>query len=416
MARSTTGIWNSNIGKELNSFNLKMTTFLKNARLFTPEEDIDYGYLLIDGGIIKAVGGNGDLVVPQLPDDAEIIDLQGLTLVPGFIDLHVNGGGGADLLSGGLKAFETTASFLVSHGVTAFVACLITASPEQTLLALQAARAYQQANYQHLPQLLGIHLEGPYISASKPGVHPRDFLRPPSLAEFYRFQKSADGGVRIVTVAPELPGALEFIEVLRREGIILALGHTDATYQQAKKAIDAGVSYVTHMFNAMRGFHHREPGTVGAVLDSGGLILEVISDGYHLSPAAQRILLRLIGYEHLVLVSDSVSAAGAELDQAKTFALGETQVWVKEGKAVDAKGLLAGSLLTLDKAVINFVDFSGCPPLRSAAMATAIPARVLGLEGKKGCLKAGADADLAIVDDEFQVKRVYLRGKTVFPK
>jgi N-acetylglucosamine-6-phosphate deacetylase len=392
-----------------------MATLLKNARLLTPKEDIDFGYVLIDGGMIRAVGADGDLVVSGLPEDTEVIDLQGLTMVPGFIDLHVNGGGGSDLLGGGLNAFERTASFLISHGVTAFVASLITGPAEQTSHALEAARAYQQANYQHLPHLLGVHLEGPYISAAKRGVHPQQFLRPPSLEELYRFQKSADGCVRIVTIAPELPGALEFIEVINKEGIIAALGHTDATFQQAKKAIDAGVSYVTHMFNAMRPFHHREPGAAGAVLDSGGLILEVISDGYHLSPAAQRLLLRLIGPDHLVLVSDSVSAAGAR-PSAKTFPLGMTRVQVKEGKAVDDQGLLAGSLLTMDKAVINFVDYAGCPLLRSVAMATAIPARVLGLAGKKGCIKAGADADLAILDDDFRVKRVYLRGKAVFPR
>ena len=216
-----------------------MGTILKNARLITPFEEIERGFLLLENGIILEVGSDDDWVSTANIPGTQVKDLSGLTVLPGFIDLHVNGGGGADFLAGDLESFKKAAAFHLAHGTTAFLATLITAPYAATIAALETARAYRQAGFPSLPQLVGVHLEGPYISPQKAGAHPRSQIRPLCLAEFVSFQEACAGAVKIITLAPELPKALEFIKEVKSQGIIPALGHTDAIFEEARAGFDA---------------------------------------------------------------------------------------------------------------------------------------------------------------------------------
>lgn len=387
-----------------------------HARIYTPVEEVEDGYLIVEDGLILDVGACRVLRAESLRE-AEVVELRGDLLVPGFIDLQVNGGSGRDFLEGTEEAVVEAASFHLQHGTTSLLPTLITAPHAELLNAVEAIRRFRFGHgfeKERLPEIIGIHLEGPYISQERKGVHPREWIRSPSLAELRQYQKASGGLLKLMTLAPEVPGSRELIRELKATGIIPSMGHTNATYDEAMAGILAGISFATHVFNAMRGFHHREPGAVGAVLDSS-VAAGFVADGFHLHEAALRLLYRVKGVEDLILVTDAVSLAGVEAEKAREreYRLGSRRIILRDGKAVALDGTLAGPTLTMEVALQNLVRFLRCPFKEAVQMATLNPARLLGIEARKGRLAPGCDADLVVLDERLEVKDVWVRGKRV---
>jgi len=378
------------------------------GRAFTPFEEIRDAVVVVQGGKISAVGRRGKV---DLPRGAREIDAGGKTVAPGFVDVHIHGAGGRDVMEGTREALEIVAANVAGRGTTSLVATTVTASEKETLASV-AGIAHFILNTSQYPsrelaaEILGIHFEGPFISPARRGVHPAKWIAPPSPQLLAQILAEARGTAQILTLAPELPGALELIAEARRAGLVVSLGHTDATYEQAQAAIEAGASHAAHVFNAMRPFSHRETGVIGAVLTSPKVSAELIADGVHVDEAAMRMLVSLKTPERVILVSDGMSATG--MPDGK-YQLGMFEVKVSGGVARNAEGKLAGSTLTLDRALRNMVAL-GIPLAAALRMVTANPARQIGLGARKGVLAPGADADLVFLDDKLEVCGVMTRG------
>ncbi len=331
--------------------------------------------------------------------------------MPGFVDVHIHGPGGHDVMEGTREALEIVAATVAAHGTTSLVATTVTASEKETcdIVAGIAHFIHHTSQYparELSAEILGIHFEGPFISPARRGVHPAKWIAPPSTEMLAQFLREARGTALILTLAPELPRALELIAAARQAGLVVSLGHTDATYEQAQAAIEAGASHAAHVYNAMRPFSHRGTGVIGAVLTSPKVSAELIADGVHVDEAAMRMLVELKTPERVILVSDGMSATG--MPDGK-YQLGLFQVQVSGGVARNAEGKLAGSTLTLDRALRNMVAL-GVPLASALRMLTANPARQIGLGTRKGVLAAGADADLVFLNDKLEVSGVMTRG------
>jgi N-acetylglucosamine-6-phosphate deacetylase len=386
---------------------------LSADRVFTPFEEIPGGAVIIEGARIAAVGRRDAL---RAPTGAREIHARGMTAVPGFVDVHIHGAGGHDVMTATPEALAGIALRAARHGTTSLVATTVTASADATSRSLEGIARFvhgQRAERADTPQngglaaeILGIHLEGPFLSAARRGVHPTEWLAPPSTDALRRFLAAADGCAKILTLAPELPGALECVEAARAAGLVVALGHTDATYAEAQAALARGARHAVHVFNAMRPFSHRETGVLGAVLTDARMTAEVIADGIHVDAPAIRLLLAAKGFENVLLVSDANAATGMPDGH---YRLGDIEVTVAGGVCRNAEGRLAGSTLTLDRAVRN-VFALGVPLGAALRMATFNPARLLGIEAKKGVLVAGADADIVLLNSELQVTGVMTLG------
>ncbi|HSZ20873.1 MAG TPA: N-acetylglucosamine-6-phosphate deacetylase [Candidatus Acidoferrum sp.] len=377
-------------------------------RAITPFEEISDALVVIQGSKISAVGRKGKV---DLPRGAREINASGRTVVPGFVDVHIHGGGGHDVMQGTREALELITATVAAHGTTSLVATTVTASEKETRDSV-AGIAHFILNTSQYParelsaEILGIHFEGPFISPARRGVHPAKWIVAPSPELLAQLLKEARGTAQILTLAPELPGALELIIKARQAGLVVSLGHTDATYEQAQAAIEAGASHAAHVFNAMRPFSHRGTGVIGAVLTSPKVSAELIADGVHVDDAAMRMLVELKTPERVILVSDGISATG--MPDGK-YQLGMFEVKVSGGVARNAEGKLAGSTLTLDRAMRNMVAL-GVPLSSALRMVTANPARQIGLGARKGVLAPGADADLVFLDDKLEVSGVMTRG------
>jgi len=377
-------------------------------RAFTPFEQIPDAVVVIDKTRIAAIGSKGVVTVPT---GARTIHARGQTLVPGFVDVHIHGAGGHDVMEATPEALHTIAATVALHGTTSMVATTVTASEPETCRSVAAISAFVLQDRQSSPptpsaQILGIHFEGPFISRTRRGVHPPEWIADPSAAMFSRFLQQAQGTGLILTLAPELPGALELIAQAHAAGLVVSLGHTDAGYEQAQSAIAAGARHAAHVFNAMRPFSHRETGVIGAILTSPQVSAELIADGVHVDAAAMRMLLDLKTPAGVILVSDGISATGMADGE---YQLGTFRVSVSGGVCRNAEGKLAGSTLTLDRALRNIVSL-GVPLGAALGMATANPARQIGLGERKGTLAPGADADLVLLDSALEVSGVMTRG------
>jgi N-acetylglucosamine-6-phosphate deacetylase len=378
------------------------------GRAFTPFEEIRDAVVVIQGSKISAVGRRGKV---DLPRGVREIDAGGKTVVPGFVDVHIHGAGGRDVMEGTREALEIVAATVAGRGTTSLVATTVTASEKETLASVAGIAHFilntsQYASRELSAEILGIHFEGPFISPARRGVHPAKWIAAPSSPLLAQLLAEARGTAQILTLAPELPGALELIAEARRAGLVISLGHTDATYEQAQAAIEAGASHAAHVFNAMRPFSHRETGVIGAVLTSPKVSAELIADGVHVDEAAIRMLVSLKTPERVILVSDGMSATG--MPDGK-YQLGMFVVKVSGGVARNTEGKLAGSTLTLDRALRNMVAL-GVPLAAALRMVTANPARQIGLGARKGVLTPGADADLVFLDDKLEVSGVMTRG------
>jgi len=379
------------------------------GRAFTPHQEIADAVVVVEDGKIAAVGRREKVSVPA---GARRYDARGLTVAPGFVDVHIHGAGGHDVMEGTAEALGAVTSTVARHGTTSLVATTVTASAEHTCRAVAGIAQWIESQRElpagHAPQaeVLGIHFEGPFISSARRGVHPPEWIVPPSAELLQAFTDAAHGTGRILTLAPELPGALELISEARQAGLVVSLGHTDASYTETMDAIERGARHAAHVFNAMRPFEHRETGVIGAVLTSPTVTAELIADGVHVDAAAMRMLLAAKGPGGVILVSDGTSATGMP---DGTYRLGTFDVTVSGGVCRSAEGKLAGSTLTLDRALRTMAAL-GVALADALAMLTSNPARLLGLEGRKGALVPGADADLVLLDADLAVAGVMTRG------
>jgi N-acetylglucosamine-6-phosphate deacetylase len=377
-------------------------------RALTPFEEVSDAVIVIQGSKIIAVGQRGKVAMPR---GAREVAAKGKTVVPGFVDVHIHGAGGHDAMEGTPEALEIIAATVAEHGTTSLVATTVTASEMETCRSVcDIAKFILEAGLSPARELsaeiVGIHFEGPFISQARRGVHPAEWIAAPSAALLLRFLDEARGTGQILTLAPELPGALELIAVARAAGLVVSLGHTDANQEQAQTAISAGARHAAHVFNAMRPFSHRDSGVLGAVFTSPDVSAELIADGVHVDSTAIRMLLGLKSPDRVILVSDGISATG--MPDGK-YQLGTIAVTVKEGICRNSEGKLAGSTLTLDRALRHMVAL-GVPLASALQMVTANPARQIGLGSRKGVLAPGADADLVFLDADLKISGVMTRG------
>jgi N-acetylglucosamine-6-phosphate deacetylase len=374
---------------------------LTGGRIVTPDGVLSPGWIRLAGNLIDAIGTGeaGDLAVP-------VADLHGQWVLPGFVDMHVHGGGGTSFTQGSADDARRAAEFHRRYGTTSIVASLVTAP-----LAELEARAALLAGLAAEGVVAGLHLEGPFLSAARCGAQDPRYLLAPDVAAFERLHAAAAGYLKVITIAPELPGATEVIKAAVRAGVTVAIGHTDATAEVTAAAVDAGATHATHLCNGMRPLHHREPGPVGVLLDREEVTCEVIADGVHLHDTVIRLIARAAGPARLVLITDAMAAAGMP-DGA--YQLGSMQVDVAGGVARLAGGTIAGSTATM-AAVLGHAVAAGLPLPGIAAAASTNPARVLGIGDRVGALRPGLDADLVVFDEEFRLRAVMRQGRWLSP-
>jgi N-acetylglucosamine-6-phosphate deacetylase len=385
------------------------TALLHTAKALTPIAEIPDAGILIRDGVIEAIGPRQGMSVPL---GAEEVNATHLIAIPGFVDVHIHGAGGHDVMDNSDEALATVARTVARYGTTSFVATTVTASPEDTCRGVEGIARYigvQHETDEARAEVLGVHYEGPFISPVRRGVHPKEWIQLPSAEMMERFFHAAAGNARILTIAPELLGATPCIDAARKAGVVVAMGHTDATYEQARAGMAHGARHAVHVYNAMRPFSHRDSGVIGAVLTSPDVTAELIADGVHVEEAAMRLLLQAKGPGCVILVSDGVSATG--MPDGK-YMLGKMEVTVAGGVCRNAEGNLAGSTLTLDRALRNIVGL-GIPLADAVRMLTTNPASLLGIEFKKGALRTGADADIILLDETLHVANVWARGVPV---
>jgi N-acetylglucosamine-6-phosphate deacetylase len=383
-------------------------TAIYASRILTPQEELLDTVIIVEGGRITAIGHRDEV---KIPEGATDYVASGMTVVPGFVDVHIHGAGGHDVMEATPAALDCITSTVARHGTTSILATTVTAPVDETCKSLEGIAQYirsyeQQENTGLAAEILGIHLEGPFISKARRGVHPPDSIARPSVEILDKFRVASDGLIRILTVAPEIPGALELITAAVNNGIVAAIGHTDADYEQTRAAIQAGARHAVHFYNAMRPFSHRDPGVIGAILTEPDVTAEIIADGIHVAGPAIQVLLGTKGFDTVLLASDATAATGM---RDGNFRLGNIEVTVKDGVCRNSEGKLAGSTLTLDRA-LRYIVALGVPLIDALRMATILPARRLGLAGKKGIIAIGADADLVVLTPDLRVAGVMTRG------
>ena len=348
-----------------------------SGNIVTPNGILPGGALIVgDTGLIE------EIVPARTPRGSvaadERVEFGNCWVVPGFIDLHVHGGGGADFMDGTVEAARQVARTHARYGTTTLLATTLTGAGADIARCLEAAAEARNAPGEGEARIAGAHLEGPYICAARRGAQPEQFIRPPDWDEMQGWMRISEGFVKKITLAPEVEGALEFIRTASKAGVACSLGHTNATYEQALAAADAGASQVTHLFNAMTPLAHRHPGMVGASLTDSRLLLELIADGVHVNPAVIQMAVKAAGAGRIALITDAMS--GASMPDG-TYELGGNPVIVQGGTATFEDGLtLAGSVLTMNRAFLNIQRYAGVAPQVASAMASANAARALGLD------------------------------------
>lgn len=389
-----------------------MITVLTAAKLLTPLTEIEAPQVTIEDSCITSIESRGALAAPE---GAQHLDFPDATLVPGYFDVHMHGAMGHNSMEGTEQAFDAIGKFLSSRGVAGYLPTTVTAPVDMTLRALEgmaqqierADKASSDSVSLHGAKPLGIHLEGPFLSHSKRGVQPAEYLQEPSIDLLRRFWEAARGHIVLMTVAPELPGAIPFIQEAVRLGIHVSLGHSNATTPEAEAGIAAGAVSATHTFNAMRPLDHREPGLLGVVLDEPNLYAELICDGIHVDPLLVRLFHKAKTPDRGILVTDAIAATGMP---DGVYKLGTMDVTVANGKCM-FEGHLAGSVLTVDRAVRNFVQFTGASYAAAAHYASTNPARMAGFAETYGELAPGRRADITVLSPTGEVRSILLNGQ-----
>jgi len=376
---------------------------LTAAALLTPRERIEQPLLLLDDGKIVEVSSRA---AREVAKGARSFDFPGAVLAPAYLDIHIHGGMGHDVMDPNADGIARFEGFLAQHGVAAYLPTTVTAPEENILRALDwlAKRIEKGAAAGACP--LGIHLEGPFISHARRGVHPPEYLVPPTLYRFERYWQASRGNIKVMTIAPEVEGAMEVIAEASRRGVCCSIGHSDSDLQTARAAVAAGAHHATHTFNAMRPLDHRQPGLLGSVLTDPGVSADIIADGIHLDPTVVQLFLRAKGTQAAVLITDAISATGMPEGR---YRLGSFEVEVRGNKCTRGD-TLAGSVLRLDQAVRNVMQFAGWKLEEAVQLASVNPAAVIGEKGR-GVLKARADADVIVLSPRGEVQKTIIAGK-----
>lgn len=383
-----------------------MTLWIQGATILTPDRQIEHGAVRIEHDRIAWIGPAADAARDA---GAEVIDARGLLLTPGFIDLQLNGAFGDDFTMDPPSIWRV-AEQIVRYGVTSFLPTIITSPPAKIAQAQEALATARPAGF-HGAEPLGLHLEGPFLNPLKKGAHNPAHLRPPDLDLVAAWSPGA--GVRLVTLAPELPGSLDVIRRLTARGVIVSAGHSMATFAQAQAGFAAGTRYGTHLFNTMPPLAHREPGLAGALLATRGQVVGIIPDGIHIHPALVSIVWAAKGPAELSLVSDAMAALGMAPGR---YQLNDFTVIVSEKDARLADGTLAGSVLALDQAVRNLVAFTGCALPAALATVTTTPADLLGIGAERGRIRPGAIADLVLCTPDLHIVATIAAGQLMGEK
>jgi len=385
---------------------------IKGMRIYSENQIIESGYIKIENQKIMELGMIEDL---KSEEGFEVFEVPShYHAIPGLIDVHIHGVNGADTMDATEDALSIMTTVLPKEGTTSFLATTITQEASEVERAIVNAGEYiQKQSSQGKAEVLGIHLEGPFVNKKMAGAQPIEHIIDPDLDLFKKWQEKALGNIRLVTIAPEQPDAIEMIRYLKESGVIASIGHTNATYEQVSEAIEAGANHVTHLYNQMRGLHHREPGVVGAAFLRDELKAEIIADGIHVCSEMVKLAYHQKQSDGLILITDSMRAKC--LKNGK-YDLGGQEVTVEEGKAVLKDGTLAGSTLRLGHALKNMMAFTGCPLNEAIEMASANPAKQLDIYDRKGSIAVNKDADIVILNDEMEVIMTFCRGKLAFHK
>lgn len=377
-----------------------MKTLFKNGRLYLNHSFL-YGNILIEDGLIRAIGDDVEA------KEAEIYDLQGKTVVPGFIDIHTHGAVGVDANGADADGFEKMCRFFASQGTTGWLCSILTDTREQTLWAIDQYQAWKRQEHKGA-ELMGIHLEGPFLSAEYKGAMPEHLLKKPDMELLKEYQDAAGGDVRYITVSPEVEGIPEFIPYMKSLGMQVAIGHSGADYDTTKKAIRNGAMAATHTGNAMKLLHQHFPAIWGAVLEDDDVFCEIICDGRHLHPGTVRFIIKIKGLDKVVAITDSIMAAGLPDGNYK---LGVNDVVVVDGdaKLVDG-GSRAGSTLTTGTALKNVLEYTGRSLQEIIPMFTENPARLIGVYDRVGSLNPGKLANMVVLGESYDVEQTFVRG------
>lgn len=385
-----------------------MKTYFRNIKIIRPDAVLKGYGLEIENGTIRGLSLEEEA---GTEDFDLVIDGQGDYLGPGFIDLHHHGNTGHDIMDATPEALDQIGRYQISKGVTAYLGTVITSSKAQILKAVSNMASYE--NKEGLSRLLGIHLEGPFLNPQKKGAQPEAHLLNPDFPFMEKLLSLSKGKLRMVTLAPELPGAMDLIGFLRENRIVVGLGHTKADYETAEAAIERGASIITHLYNGMDPFDHRAPGLLGASLTDDRVYCEIIYDRFHVHDAGVDLALRAKGPDKLILVSDAMMGAGL---QDGHYLLGGQKVLVQDQRARLESGTIAGSTLDLHEAVCNMVRHLKRPIDEAVKMASLNPAKALGLEQALGSIEAGKKADLVQLGQDLRIKKVYREGRLAYDR
>jgi len=385
---------------------------ISGPRIFSEKGVFSHGSVLTKRDkIIKVFSSSEKRASP----DTQIIKFpSSYNLIPGMIDLHTHGAGGSDVMDGAMDAFTAIAEILPKEGVTSFLPATMTKEIKAIEGAVEIINRFAGRQKDILgAEVLGIHLEGPFISRHKAGAQCAKNILPPSISLLKKIQKLSGGLIKIVTLAPEENGAIQLAKALKKRGIIVSIGHSNASYAEVVKAISAGCGYATHLFNAMSGINHREPGAVTALLVNSSVTVELVADGIHLHPAVIEMVYKTKGAERIVLVTDSMRAK--YLRDGK-YELGGQKVNVKRGRVTLGDGTLAGSVLKMNDALKNVISFTRCSLRDALKMVCENPAKLLNIYSRKGSVAEGKDADLVVLDEKYDVAMTICRGRVAYAK
>jgi N-acetylglucosamine-6-phosphate deacetylase len=381
---------------------ISMYTILQNVELILPNKILSNVHVEIEKGKIVKIDADPISAYKEYQQ----IDCKGQRLIPGMIDVHIHGANGFDMMDGREESIQEVSRTCASTGCTSFLATSVSSTIEDLLAMIHSVK--RVVGHEVGAKIAGIHLEGPYLNPIRKGMQNEKYLRHPDIEEMKMIFKEADSLIQMVTIAPELPGGMELISFLKEQGVIISIAHSDATYEEAKKAFKAGASHVTHCFNGMRPIHHRDPGIVVAAFEEEHVSLQAIVDHIHLHPAIIRLMHRSKGPEGMVLITDALQAMGMGDGD---YLFGGHHVTVTDGVARLHDGTLASSTVTMNEALRYTVE-TGISLTDAVQMASTTPARILGLK-QKGAISVGMDADLVLLDDDFQVQWTMIDGHIV---
>jgi N-acetylglucosamine-6-phosphate deacetylase len=384
-----------------------MRTVLTAERLWDGSRLLDSPVVVIEDGRIDSVSSREE---GELPRGARVLDFPGATLGPAFFDVHIHGAKGQDVMEATPAALDAMGSFLAAHGTGSYLATTVTAPLDVTLRSLSGlAKLLARPAVEGRARAIGIHLEGPFLSHTRRGAQPAEHLLAPDIVTFDRLFEAAEGRIRLMTLAPELPGAVELTAHAIARGVRVSLGHSNATAAETRAAINAGAVSATHTFNAMRPLEAREPGILGTVLTDDALFAEMICDGIHVAPEMVKLWWRAKRPERAILVTDAMSATGMPDGE---YRLGGFAVQVANGRAT-ANGVLAGSVLTLDRALANFMAYTGAPLEQALRLLTVNPAAMTGLSDQAGSVAVGMPANLTAIDGAGKLVGSVVNGEPV---